>query len=47
MVELLFEDHLGSAETLGHVLAGELEVHAARPRADLAVRREEALKLGP
>ena len=45
MVELLLEHRLGAAEALGHVLAGDLEVDASGPGADLAVRGEEALDL--
>ena len=47
VVELLLEHRLGAAEALGHVLARELEVHPSGPRADLAVRGEEALDLAP
>ena len=38
-------DVLGAAEALGDVVAGELDVDAARVRADRAVRLEEALDL--
>ena len=34
-VEVGVEDLLGAAEALGDVVAGELDVHAARPGADL------------
>src|SRR5205814_2697451 len=38
-------DLLAPADTLGHVVAGELDVDAARPRAERAVYVEEALHL--
>src|SRR5439155_13543147 len=44
-VELGLLHVLGAAEAFGHVLARELEVHAAGPRARLAMRGEEALDL--
>src|SRR3954454_10217258 len=44
-VELLFEHGLGAAEALGHVLAGDLEVDASGPGADLAMGGEEPLDL--
>src|SRR5262245_52375075 len=45
VVELVLRDRLGAAEALRHVLPGDLEVDAARPAPDLAVRLEEALDL--
>src|SRR3546814_9191538 len=39
-------DRLGAADALGHVLAGHLEMHAARVRAFGAMHREEAPHLG-
>src|SRR5579862_396329 len=41
--EVFFEHVVGSAEALRDVLAGELEVDASRPHADLPARSEEAL----
>ena len=41
----LLEHRVGAAEALGDGVAGELEVHAARPDALLAAGREEALDL--
>src|SRR4029079_7878641 len=43
--ELPPEPLLGPAEALGHVLARDLEVHAAGPGADLAMGREEPFDL--
>jgi hypothetical protein len=42
VVELLLEHLLGAAEALGHVLARDLEVDAAGPGADLAMRRRRS-----
>src|SRR3954454_20734733 len=44
-VELLLEHGLGAAEALRHVLAGDLEMDASGPCADLAMGGEEALDL--
>src|SRR5438128_2357168 len=46
VVEVALHDSLRAAEALGDVLAGELEVDAARPRALGQTGREEALDLG-
>src|ERR1700722_4707638 len=56
-VEVTFEDLFGSAQTFGHVVAGELHVHTARPgaggsmdgkeRAQLAQDVIEAPRLAP
>src|SRR4029077_1227462 len=44
-VELLLGEPVAAAETLGDVVAGDLDVDAAGPRARVAVHREEALDL--
>ena len=43
-LELVAEHFLGSAETLGHVLAGELDVHAAGPDVGCPAHGEEAVR---
>src|SRR5688572_11198295 len=40
------EDLVATAEAFGHVVAGELDVDAAGPRAGIGVRGEEAGDLG-
>ena len=45
--QVLLEHVVGAAEALGHVLAGELDVDAAGPDADLPARREEPFELAP
>ena len=45
MVELVLANRLGAAEAFGDILARELEMHPAGPRADLAVRGEKAFQL--
>src|SRR3954454_305400 len=42
---MLLENVVRTAEALRHVLAGELEVPAAGPDADLPARREEPFEL--
>src|SRR5580704_2167806 len=44
--EVALEDLFGPAETFGHVVAGELDVQAARPGALVAVDSEERAQLG-
>src|SRR3954471_18182196 len=41
IVEVLVADRFGAAEALGDVVAGQLDVHPARPRPDLAMGGEE------
>ena len=44
-VEVGLVDRVGAAQALGDVVAGQLDVHAARVRAELAVHLEEAADL--
>ena len=47
VVELLLEHGLGAAEALGDVLAGELDVDAARPRPDRRGAPRRSPELAP